>query len=1354
MKKQARYFAKVLLSLLIVAFFAVAMVACSNEEKPDSGQNSQDQGEVCNHIYGAWTVVTSPTCAKTGLRRATCNLCGQVKEEVLNTVSHTPEVRVGQEPTCTENGTTDEIYCSVCGEILQAADTAFAQGHEISGFEVVTLPTCTDGGVKRGTCSVCGQTVEVVIDALGHDLIHHDGKEATCTEHGWYEYDSCSRCDYTTFREIKPLRHEEVIDVRIEPTCEEYGWTEGSHCALCGVILVVAERIDPLGHAFDIVVDAGTTPTCTEVGNTQTLQCIRCYKVQDGETIPALGHDYDEDDKCTRCGEWNEHNEFDFVLNGDEYTLAGYHGGSAEVVIPAKYHGLPVTEIGIEAFYQKTVITNVTIPDSMKSIRQNAFDGCVNLVSISIPNSVTTIDTYVFRNCENLKSVTIGSGVTSIGYETFTNCPAISEVYYEGDVEGWCKIEGRGIGSLMLASSNKKFFVNGEELTGTLVIPVGVSVINGGAFAGCQGLTDVSIPDSVTSIGASAFSNCISLASITIPNSVSSIGRSAFSGCTSLAHASLPSGLTSMNGTFEKCTSLTAITLPESLADIGSYTFYGCTGLTSIVIPDGTNISGQGSAFSGCTGLSSITSNAENAYKIAMFCGAPEFSVTITSGAFATDREINNCSALTALTFGDSVTTIRGFNGCTNLTSISFGGNVDEIYSAFNGCTGLTDVSFPDSLTSITTAFANCSGIEEVILPDSVVDAYGSFKDCATLKKIVGSASATSDISKNTPSSAYSVVITSGDSIDDFQYRSGLVSITIPDCVTTIKYNAFKGCVGLRKITGNVSNVSQVAKTCGSLAYAIDVVSGTCINDEFKGCKGLMFAIIGDGVTTIGMNAFTSCSNLISVSLGKDVNFIDGYAFMGCNKLVEVCNNSSLELAIGSSANGYIAANSLQIVGDASESNLVIDDEGYVVYEDGCENALVGYFGRETQLVVPSYINRIYKYAFSYNMNLVSINIPNRVSAIGEYAFEYCAALKSIKIPANTTSIERGVFSNCVALRSVDICEALTTIGQFAFDYCSNLTSIVLPAKIVDINSTAFQGCYKLIEVYNKTSLNISGYLADYAKNIYTEDGGSKLSTDENGFVVYTDGDGKILIDYIGDEDNITLPENIKRIYNYALSGNKHISSITMPKNVIEIGTSAFLGCSNLSSVTLSDNLTSISSSAFEDCNLTSIVIPNSVTTIYNRAFYNNYGLKTVTIGSGMTNIASNAFANCTSVSAIYYMGDVAGWCAIPRFGELKQTSAQLYINGEKIVDKLIIPDGVTSIGEYAFAQCVDLVSVYIPNSVTLIKQYAFSLCPTLKTITFGGTQAEWNAIEKGIDWQPSYEYTIKCTDGDIVIGA
>ncbi len=133
-----------------------------------------------------------------------------------------------------------------------------------------------------------------------------------------------------------------------------------------------------------------------------------------------------------------------------------------------------------------------------------------------------------------------------------------------------------------------------------------------------------------------------------------------------------------------------------------------------------------------------------------------------------------------------------------------------------------------------------------------------------------------------------------------------------------------------------------------------------------------------------------------------------------------------------------------------------------------------------------------------------------------------------------------------------------------------------------------------------------SGDLGYYALSVSNREDNyvSKLSTDANGFVIYTEGEEKILVNYLGSETDITIPNGITKINNYAFSYRYSLTNIELPSSVTSIGSFAFYDCGSLTSIELPSSVTSIGYEAFHGCDsLTSIEIPSNVTSIGVYAF-------------------------------------------------------------------------------------------------------------------------------------------------------
>ena len=183
------------------------------------------------------------------------------------------------------------------GDFSNEAFVICVCSHTFDAWKQIKAPTCTEKGSESRSCTSCGESEEREISALGHDIIHHDGKAATCTEKGWTAYDTCSRCDYSTYKEVPATGHHHN-GVVTAPTCTEKGYT--THTCTCGDSYVDSYT-DALGHDYGAWKQT-KAPTCTAKG-TEARACTRCNAAETRE-VASLGHAIvHHDAKAATCTE-------------------------------------------------------------------------------------------------------------------------------------------------------------------------------------------------------------------------------------------------------------------------------------------------------------------------------------------------------------------------------------------------------------------------------------------------------------------------------------------------------------------------------------------------------------------------------------------------------------------------------------------------------------------------------------------------------------------------------------------------------------------------------------------------------------------------------------------------------------------------------------------------------------------------------------------------------------------------------------------------------------------------------------------------------------------------------------------
>ena len=923
-----------------------------------------------------------------------------------------------------------------------------------------------------------------------------------------------------------------------------------------------------------------------------------------------------------------------------------------------------------------------------------------------ITYNVTAIGDNAFRFASNLSWVILPNSITRIGKYAFYRCN-LSSIIIPGTITTIGQEAFAGcypLTSISVKSANPNYDSRNncnaiiETSTNTLI-------------AGCQNTV---IPNSVTSIGECAFYNCDSLVSVVIPNSVTSIGNEAFYSCDSLVSIVIPNSVTSIgDNAFGGCRSLTSITIPESVTSIGRSVFQDCSSLSSITVEEG-NVT-----YDSRNNCNAIIETATNT--LITGCNntvIPNGVTSIGDNAFA------YCSSLTSITIPNSVTSIGD--------------------NAFGSCRSLTSITIPESVTSIGGyAFDGCPIVKSRFTNNSSLDEEeNNYWGAKIIDQEVDGLYIRNDTVIGCNRNIISVTIPDGVTTIGHSALYGctsLTSVVIPNSVTSLEQSAFNGCTSLKSISipNSVTSIGDYAfYGCSSLTSIKLPNSITKIaNSTFYDCSSLASMVVPSGVTHIGQSAFNNCISLSSISIPNGVTDIDGWAFSRCYELSDIQLPKSLK---NLGQNAFWGCRSLKSI----ELPEGITNLGNYTFS-GCSSLSqitipstvtsigVGTFNgcsALTHITIPNSVTSIGDYAFYECTSLPKITLPNSITSIGEATFYACSSFTKILIPNHIVSIGDWAFQSCTSVTSVTIPNSVENIGHFAFSYCPSIQSVELSNNLQTIGDYAFDGAYSLNSIIIPNSVKNIGNQAfgdcKFVRNNWVNNSsldaeqyyywGAKIidgKEDKNGLFIKDN----VVIGCRNNVVSVTIPSGITSIADSAFYYNTSLQTITIPNTVKSIGKAAFDHCTNLLSCTLPNSITEIKANTFVACiDLTSITIPNTIESIGDNAFSSCYSLKSVTIPKSVTNIEKNAFSYCNSLSTITISSknpiyDSRNYC-----NAIIETATNTLIAG---CSNTIIPKSITSIGDEAFMGSGTLKSISIPDNVKHIGKRAFARCRALEFV-------------------------------------
>lgn len=857
----------------------------------------------------------------------------------------------------------------------------------------------------------------------------------------------------------------------------------------------------------------------------------------------------------------------------------------------------------------------------------------------------------------------------------------------------------------------------------SVTIPGSVSSFQSSTFLECDNLEKVSIVKGDVSTSG-VFNSCNALTRISLSPEVSRFSYYSTQDCPSVSQINFDGGVDTWCSSVELAEPLpdnflyiggnpigNVLYIGSNVSSIKRYAFAGCTNLEEIHIP---KASISGSAFDNCSSLSSIyflgtlkewceQSNnflkCNNLPKHLYVDDSTGYPVKIENTLVIPNevRSISDCS----------------FMGCDDITDISFTSDVTHISSsAFQNCLGLTSVTIPSTLTWIgSNAFRDCSNLTSITLQEGI----STIEDCAFAGTAISSIVLPSTLSLIRAEFA--------------QNCPNLTSITMP--VDNDNYTVYDNCIIQKNgyTIGSDKLDLIVTGSSSTINYEQGVTTYNSIvgRDAFAYCPVLHEAYLY-GTEKVLYGAFSNCANLEKVVMGSmgDGGFyppIGDSAFQNCPNIRYIEGRDSNQ----GTTNYKNVEHIRKVAQNCGSTNYKIK------YNTAMNYDLVGF----------SHLS---------GMTEAEINYEYSNFSIGSQAFYDCSRLTKLSFTTRKpTSIGASAFYGNYRLSDLgDSFDNITSIDAYAFQNCRSLPTFTVGSGVTSIGTSAFSGDENLIEIYNKSNLNIVagstsyGEIARYAKNVYTDPANSKLSTSDD-FIFYTDGTTKIAVLYVGTSPNVIIPSGTTEIYNGTFRQRDDITSITIPSTVTTVGSNAAYGCSNLRLVSGSASnckkIGAISQSSSYTINV------NVGTSIGYNVLTSMSGLTGLIIGSTITSLSNGIGSDCINLASIE---------VDPNNTTYSSVSNCVINNSHKLIfgcKSSIIPDdgSVTSIGDMAFYYCLSLTSIGIPSTVTSIGNSAFAGCSALTEINYDSTMLDWNSITFGTNWNSSTgAYTIHCTDGDI----
>lgn len=1061
-----------------------------------------------------------------------------------------------------------------------------------------------------------------------------------------------------------------------------------------------------------------------------------------------------------------------------------------------------VKSVGANAFKGVTGLTEFNAPRWLTSIGESAFEGCTGIKKVTFyrnedSNDTLTIGEAAFYNCSGLTSIDLPANLTELGDNAFGNISGLSKVIIECNKDkdeinySNKAFESRFgtvyVSELRLGADVKVLDINGifgstslqsvtvhpdnpyyaedegvlysADYTSIVYYPNGklgnfvmreeVERIGASVFEGKTNITSIIITKNVREIGESAFENCANLETLIFEDGEGAadldIGKAAFMGCYNLQSINLPSRLRvigddAFNMSKKTYPRYEEIVIPEGVTKIGHRAFSGIF-MEKFVIPSTVTELGMAeddkdSLYNNKVTYPNVTPATEWYYDSSKTLVANNFNVDIFLNTSSTYKLVPH----TAYTAFSSIVVADG--------NPNFGVKDNVLYKKENGV--FTELYF---------SLITNNGVDGVIeIPNTVSVIHDmAFYMNVNITEIKFAEGRAEDLPLSFGSSAFASVgnlkkisLTGATKITENMFRScfELEEVFIPNTVTSIENNAFKGCSSLATIT-----FEEGGETL-ELAAGEDKTTSTSgpanheINTMFSGCSSLKEIVLPVSVKRINDYTFANISNLERVVM-PGVEIIGNYSFAGCpklttldfgteSKLKEVGQRFLGKITVGTETSYYTGMKTLELPeGVTTIANYAFYDSRIQTLSLPSTIETIGdnafYLTSMTSFTIAddNNLNAIGASAFSGAKGLAELDLTNckMLETIGDSAFNGMV-IETFTVPKSVKSLGSSAFANCLNLREI-IFEAetegenegkcaITSIGASCFNN-SGLTSFAFPNSTgnLSVGASIFFNCKKLTEVALSESVtSIEGLFTGCfsVQELIIPESNKELKKASNAPLIL-DMEGTTIKLAFGpvptEAGTYRLPDGITQISSGVFKNQKGIKKIILPWSLTSIGQNAFENCWSLEEVCFAESdstgkysapqLENIWSQAFKNCaSLKSIDLGKNFKNIGFQAFNSCYSLKSINLPEGMTGLGYQAFyesglESVTLPTTLVYSNTAST--------DAYNNNTSNKYNGEaafsesKNLSSVTIPEGLTWLGNKMFYKTA-LTEVTIPSSV------------------------------------------------------